>query len=620
MHRDLVVAAREGQSTIRLEYLLSRGAGVDAEDKIGLTALYHAAFQGDNEIVRFLVDHGADVNPDHFLGTPIAVAALRGHSGVVETLLQHKADIYNSLPGLGSALHCACFGGNSVIFKSILHASKCDYLAGYREVYLKALSIISTTSLKPAGIYKLLRKERDFQPLIICSPILLAAERCHFDILRLCWSEFHYDYLSISLWGYPDGAGNAAHNDGPHRRSKASWASIESRSGPSYASRGSSSSAWSTLGFPLVAREQPRFTLLMWAAASLNLPLIIHLLEAGASAKSTDELGQTALHYAAAPFFDATFENVEECVRLLLVDQASSSNQPSIRITHDPALTGSIKSPLDLVVSSDHAALDPRTSYKWGLAIHRTCISSFLDPLATNSERSDLAQRALPHALSHNMCPIESIKLLCEHAVGSDKNIRSRAESGGINKALCHALEISAAEPIIIMLLDHGANPNAAYHVSPLHLAITSKASEAVVIALLQHGADPDFRSEPQILTPNERAKLHNRQDLIDLFARHNTTSKLPDLTPSHAAAPRAAEVSTPRIQDPQSLGSPAVLDLLDDIEEVDELDELDDLDIHTLGYQFTNDSGDSVGPSRPWFPGIPSFPTARFRRYSKQE
>jgi ankyrin repeat protein len=610
VHRDLVLAAREGQSTIRLEYLLSRGAGVDAEDKIGLTALYHAAFQGDNENVRFLVDHGADVNSEHhLLGTPIAVAALRGHSGVVETLLQHKADILNSLPGLGSALHCACFGGNSVIFRSILHASKGDCLAGYREVYLKAFSVISTTSLKPAGIYKLLRKERDFQRLITCSPILLAAERCHFDILRLCWSEFHYDYLSIRLWGFPDGAENATHNDRPHRRSKASWASIESRSGPSYASTGSTSSAWSTLGFPLAAREQPRFTLLMWAAASLNLPLIIHLLEAGASAKTTDELGQTALHYAAAPFFDATFENVEECVRLLLVDQASPSSQPSIRIAHDPPPpTRFIKSPLDLVVSSDHAALDPRTSYKWGLDIHRTCISSFLDPLATNSERSDLAQRALPHALSHNMCPIDSIKLLFEHAVGSGGNICSRTESGGIDKALCHALEISAAEPIIIMLLDHGANPNAAYHVSPLHLAISSKASEAVVIALLQHGADPDFRSGPQILTPNERAKQSNRQDLIDLFARHKTTSKLPDLTRNHPAAPRAGEVSTCRIQDPQSLGSLAVLDLLDDLDEVDELDELDDLDMDTLGYQFTNDSGDSVGPSRQWLLGIPSY------------
>ena len=80
MHEDFVGAARQGQGTTRLEYLLSRGANVDARDGGGLTALYHAAFQGDSKNVQGLLQHGADVNSGHhLLGTPIAVAALRGH-------------------------------------------------------------------------------------------------------------------------------------------------------------------------------------------------------------------------------------------------------------------------------------------------------------------------------------------------------------------------------------------------------------------------------------------------------------------------------------------------------------------------------------------------------------
>lgn len=154
MHEDFVGAARQGQGITRLEYLLSRGANVDSRDKSGLTALYHAAFQGDRKNVQGLLQHGANVNSEHhLLGTPIAVAALRGHSEIVETLLLFKADVIRFLQGLGSALRCACFGGDTSIFNSILHdASQYDYLATYRVINLKAFSIISSTDLKPSAI------------------------------------------------------------------------------------------------------------------------------------------------------------------------------------------------------------------------------------------------------------------------------------------------------------------------------------------------------------------------------------------------------------------------------------------------------------------------------------
>lgn len=162
---------------------------MDARDESGLTALYHAAFRGDRENVEGLLQHGANVNSEHhLLGTPIAVAALRGHSEVVETLLLFKADILRFLPGLGSALHCACFGGDTGIFTSIMHdPSPYDYLTSYQVINLKAFSIISSKDLNPSGILRLLMKELDCQgPSIRCYPIFLAAERCNFDIKLLC--------------------------------------------------------------------------------------------------------------------------------------------------------------------------------------------------------------------------------------------------------------------------------------------------------------------------------------------------------------------------------------------------------------------------------------------------
>lgn len=193
-------------------------------------------------------------------------------------------------------------------------------------------------------------RELDFQgPSITCSPILLAAERCNFDILHLYWSKFDHDYFTLGVWDFSDREGKATHNGRAQRRIK--WASVESRSGPSYASKESGSSAWSTLGFPLAAWENPPSTLLMWESATLNLPLISHLLGGGASASTTDEIGQTALHYAAAPLMEATFKDVKVCVRLLLADQVSVSTKPSIGIVQNPPPMRSVKSPLELNVN-----------------------------------------------------------------------------------------------------------------------------------------------------------------------------------------------------------------------------------------------------------------------------
>ena len=84
VHKELVRAAAEGQHTTRLKHLLAQGADVDAKGEADLTALYNAAFRGDLENVRLLLDSGADVNSRHeFAGTPICIAALRGHADVV---------------------------------------------------------------------------------------------------------------------------------------------------------------------------------------------------------------------------------------------------------------------------------------------------------------------------------------------------------------------------------------------------------------------------------------------------------------------------------------------------------------------------------------------------------
>jgi ankyrin repeat protein len=75
--------------------LIGEGAALDAFDDIGYTPLHHAAKNEWFEMVRLLLDAGADINARHEemnAGTAISVAARDSSPRMVDFLLQLGAD------------------------------------------------------------------------------------------------------------------------------------------------------------------------------------------------------------------------------------------------------------------------------------------------------------------------------------------------------------------------------------------------------------------------------------------------------------------------------------------------------------------------------------------------
>ena len=85
------IAARNGRRDVA-EYLLARGAAVDATGYFGATALHWAAVAGREEIVRWLVENGADVTvrDPKFGSTPAGWAREGGALALAEFLEQGK--------------------------------------------------------------------------------------------------------------------------------------------------------------------------------------------------------------------------------------------------------------------------------------------------------------------------------------------------------------------------------------------------------------------------------------------------------------------------------------------------------------------------------------------------
>lgn len=70
------------------------GAGIEARDSGGSTALLHAAFNQHADTVLALIKCGADVNASNNMGyTALHHAAATGHKDIVRMLVDAKADI-----------------------------------------------------------------------------------------------------------------------------------------------------------------------------------------------------------------------------------------------------------------------------------------------------------------------------------------------------------------------------------------------------------------------------------------------------------------------------------------------------------------------------------------------
>ena len=92
-HTALHLAAIHGRSDV-VRTLLDKGADVNAKTRSWRTALHEAAIHGKSDVVRILLDKGADVNAKtRGWWTALHMAAKSGKSDIVSILLDKGADV-----------------------------------------------------------------------------------------------------------------------------------------------------------------------------------------------------------------------------------------------------------------------------------------------------------------------------------------------------------------------------------------------------------------------------------------------------------------------------------------------------------------------------------------------
>jgi len=82
------LAASEGRLDV-VRYLLDEGADVNAREKFGNTALAEATYYGHIAVIKELLARGADINAIGEGGTALDIAVNRNNSAVAELLRHH---------------------------------------------------------------------------------------------------------------------------------------------------------------------------------------------------------------------------------------------------------------------------------------------------------------------------------------------------------------------------------------------------------------------------------------------------------------------------------------------------------------------------------------------------
>ncbi len=96
----------EKEHTIALKILTALAFGVSKEIKNNM--LIYAASKDNKDLVKILVNSGADINASNNYGnTPLIVAATSGKKEMVELLLDNNADINTTNTDNATALHCS---------------------------------------------------------------------------------------------------------------------------------------------------------------------------------------------------------------------------------------------------------------------------------------------------------------------------------------------------------------------------------------------------------------------------------------------------------------------------------------------------------------------------------
>ena len=120
-----VTAAAKGEYS-KVVSFVKKGVAIDGKNQARWTALAYACKYNHEDIAKYLVENGANVNETVNTGsTPLAVALLAGNFAIADLLIQKKADINKAdMMGMSPLMWAVKDGNIKIVQYLVEHGAK----------------------------------------------------------------------------------------------------------------------------------------------------------------------------------------------------------------------------------------------------------------------------------------------------------------------------------------------------------------------------------------------------------------------------------------------------------------------------------------------------------------
>ncbi len=120
---DIFEIARKGTLTQIEEITIANPKTINAVNKEGYSPLTLACYHKNNEVAKFLINNGSDINQKSSMGTPLMAAVVKGNIEIVSELLHKKADVNSKDKNGTSALLYATIFKNYDIVRLLIKSN-----------------------------------------------------------------------------------------------------------------------------------------------------------------------------------------------------------------------------------------------------------------------------------------------------------------------------------------------------------------------------------------------------------------------------------------------------------------------------------------------------------------